>query len=184
MLSRLTTVAILALSAGLFLAPAAGAATFSGTIQSRATDVSMGGSFAYDTPDQFSEADLITGSGSAVFPTNPSLTAILSFQGMNEVNLGGTPCSFTGVFGESETGVNSAWVGSTFALDGPSGSIFEEGVTGSGCYSISTGKFIFSETNTIFAGTGAYRGATGSTRITWSGITLGPPPGGKGVFQW
>src|SRR5271167_1680572 len=177
-----TAIAILAFSAGMFLAPAAGAGTFNGATHSRAEAVSMGGSFAFDTPDQFSTADLLTGSTAAAFPTNPALGGVLSFQGMSEVNLGGTVCTFTGVFGEKETGVNSAWVGSTYAADGPSGSFFEEGVSGSGCYSISTGKFTFTETDTIFAGTGIYRGVKGSATVTWSGITLGPPGGGTGIF--
>jgi len=179
-----TAIVLLAFSIGMFLAPAAGAGTFNGTIHSRAEVVSMGGSFAYDTPDKSSTANMLTGSTTVVFPTDPSLGGAFTFQGMNEVNLGGTSCTFTGIFGQPETGVDSAWVGSTYAVDGPNGSIFEEGASGHGCYSVSTGQFTFTETDTIFQGTGSYSGATGSTTYTEAGITLGPPPGGLGAFEW
>ena len=184
MLNKLTSTVILAFSVGVFLPLAAGAGTFKGTTHSRAEAVSMGGAFDFADSDKFSTAELVTGSNTVVFSTNPSLGGAFTFQGVREVNLGGTPCTFTGIFGASETGVNSALVGSAYAADGPSGSIFEEGASGTGCDDLATGEFTFTETDTISEGMGLYKGATGHVTYTEVGFTLAPPPGGLGFFEW
>ncbi len=184
MLSKLTGIVVLALSVGVFLAPKADAKTFKGTFHSRGTAVSMGGSFSFDTADTTSTAALGTGSGTSIFPKKPILGGAYSFQSVSEYSEGTTSCSFTGVFGESETGVNLDFIGSASAVDGPLGSTFYGGASGSGCINLTSGEFTVTETDTLFAGTGIYKGATGSSTYTEVGFTLAPPAGGLGFFQW
>ena len=183
MISRLTGIAIVAISLGA-LAPTADAGTFKGTFHARSTAVSIG-SVSFDGSSVWTAA-LGTGSGASVFPTNPSLGGAYSFQGVNEVSTGATPCNFTGVFGEAESGVNIDLVGSVTASNGPLGSTFYAGTSGTGCLSFATGAFTFTETDALFAGTGVYKGATGHATFTEVGFDLGPPAatGSFGFFDW
>ena len=107
-------------------------------------------------------------------------------MGVSELSVGSTPCTFTGVFGEAESGVNTSLVGAICAQDGLLGSLFYSGTSANGCFSPTTGAFISTQSNVIFAGTGVFKGATGSGSYTLKGFTLGPPPatGAFGFFQW
>jgi hypothetical protein len=185
MRSRLTGIAVLALSVGVFLAPVADAGTFKGTFHSRETYVSIGGSLSFDGSTT-STAVLGRGSGASIFPTKPILGGAYNDTGVGEVHVGTTSCTFTGVFGEAETGVKTSLIGSVTASDGPLGSTFYFGTSLSGCVSLTTGAFISTETDTLFAGTGVYKGGTGTATYTSVGFTLGPPvaAGAFGFFQW
>jgi hypothetical protein len=105
---------------------------------------------------------------------------------VNEYIIGTTPCSFTGPFGESENGLDTKLVGLASAIDGAKGSAFYVGKSESGCFSVSTGAFFATETDELFAGTGVFAGATGTTTYTVVGFVLGPPPatGALGFFEW
>jgi hypothetical protein len=184
MISKLKGILVLALSVGLFLAPVADATTFKGTIHFKATYVSIGGSLSFNTADTASTAVYGTGSLIAIFPTKPILGGTFNNTGVGEVLVGTTACSFTGVFGEAEMGVKTSLIGSVTASDGPVGSTFFVGASESGCVSLTTGAFTSTETDTLFAGTGVYKGATGSSTYTSVGFTLAAPAAGFGFFQW
>ena len=185
MLSRLTSIVVLALSVGVLLATVAEAGTFKGAFHARYTGVSIGGSLSFDGSTS-SIAVLATGSGNTIFPMKPILGGASRIQGVSEVSTGATPCSFTGVFGEAESGVNTSLIGSVTAADGPLGSTFYSGASGSGCLSLTTFAFTFTETDTLFAGTGIYKNGIGSTTQTSVGFIMGPPAaaGAFGFFEW
>jgi hypothetical protein len=185
MLSKLLRIAVLTFSVGVLLAQAAHAKTFNGTFTSRGTTVSIGGSFSFDGSTT-STAALSTGRGTSVFPTKLILGGAFDGQVVNEVSVGTISCSFTGVFGESETGVTTTLVGSASAADGPLGALFYVGTSGSGCVSLTTGAFTFTETDAILTGTGIYKNAGGNSTYTSVGFTLAPPvvKGAFGFFQW
>ena len=147
--------------------------------------MNAGGLVSFDGSSTSFEA-LITCSTNSIFPTNPILGGASDIQGVTELSVGSTRCTFTGVFGEAETGVNTSLVGAVYAQDGLLGSLFYSGTSGNGCFSLTTGAFTFTESNVIFAGTGVFKGATGSGSFTLKGFTLGPPPatGAFGFFQW
>jgi hypothetical protein len=77
-------------------------------------------------------------------------------------------------------------VGIAYAIDGAKGSTFYVGKSESGCFSASTGAFFATETDQLFAGTGVFAGATGTTTYTVVGFVLGPPTvtGAFGFFEW
>ena len=184
MLSRLTCIAVFALSVGVFLASVADAkTTYKCVFHSKQTAVSIGASFTFDGK---TDTDALgTGSGTSVCPTKPILGGAYTFQGVNETSIGTTVCNFTGVFGEAETGVETTLIGSASAVDGALGAAFyAASVSGSGCLSLTTGEFTFTEVDALFAGTGIYKGATGISTYTSVGFTLAPGAGGTGFFQW
>jgi hypothetical protein len=185
MLSKSAVIAVLTLSAGLFLAAAAQARTFKCTGTNRGTAVSIGGSFSFDG-SKISIAALNTFAGHSECKHKESLGGDFHGQGVNEYNIGTTPCSFTGPFGESEKGLDTTLVGIAYAIDGANGSAFYVGKSESGCFSASTGAFFATETDELFAGTGVFAGATGTTTYTVVGFVLGPPPatGALGFFEW
>jgi hypothetical protein len=185
MLSKLTGIAVLTLSVGMFLATAVDAGTFKGTFSSRCTDVSINGLLSFDGSSTSSEA-LVTCSLNSIFPTKPILGGAADLQGVTEFAVGSTSCTFTGVFGEAESGVTSDVVGALYAQNGLSGALFYSGTSGSGCLSLTTGAFTLTASNAIFAGTGVYKGATGTGSFNLKGFTLGPAPatGAFGFFQW
>ena len=185
MLSRLTRTSVLALSVGVFLATVAEAGTFKGTFHSRCTDTNIAGLLSFDGSKTSLEAQ-VRCSSKSIFPTNPTFGGASDIDGVTELSVGSTPCSFTGVFGEAETGVNTSLVGAVFSEDKLLGSLFFSGTSGSGCFSPTTGAFTFTQSNALFAGTGAFKNATGSGSYTLTGFTLGPPPaaGAIGFFQW
>jgi hypothetical protein len=168
--------------ANLFLV--VGAFAFTGTVVNKGTAVSLGGSISFDG-STVDEATLVTYQGTVLFPTRPDLSGAFHGQGVAEFSIGTTPCSFTGVFGENENGVNLSLVGSMYATDGPFGTAFFTGTTATGCIS-ATGAFQYTETDTLVAGLGAVKGATGHLTYTDTGFTLGPPvaKGAYGFFQW
>jgi hypothetical protein len=185
MLSRSAGIAVLTLCAGLLLTTAAQAKTFNGTFTNRGTAVSIGGSLSFDGSTT-SIATLSTFAGHVEFKHKRSLSGNFHGQGVNEYSTGTTPCSFTGLFGESESGLDTTLVGAVFASDGPNGSTFYVGKSESGCFSVTTGAFSATETDELFAGTGVFAGATGTTTYTVVGFVLGPPPatGALGFFEW
>jgi hypothetical protein len=185
MLSKSAGIAVLTLSAGLLLATAAQAETFKCRSTNTGTAVSIGGSFSFDGSTT-SIAALNTFAGHTECKDKESLSGDFHGQGVNEYNIGTTPCSFTGIFGESENGLDTTLVGIVYAIDGPNGSTFYSGKTESGCFSPTTGAFRATETDQLFAGTGVFKGATGTTTYTVRGFVLGPPPatGALGFFEW
>lgn len=185
MRSKLTRIAVLAIATCLFLKGSAYAVTIKGTSVVKGTDVSIGGSFSFDG-STLDIAALTTYSGTVTFPTRPSLSGAFHGQEVNEYSSGTTPCTFTGVFGESESGVNLSLVASVAASDGTFGSAFFIGTTGTGCESLTTGAFTVTETDAMFAGLGGFKNATGSVTSTTVGFTLGPAvkTGAFGFFQW
>jgi hypothetical protein len=185
MLSKSAGIAVLTLSAGLLLATAAQAKTFKCTATDRGTTVSIGGSFSFDGSTT-STAALSTFAGHSECKHKESLGGDFHGQAVNEYIIGTTPCSFTGPFGESENGLDTKLVGLASAIDGAKGSAFYVGKSESGCFSASTGAFFATETDELFAGTGVFAGATGTTTYTVSGFVLGPPPatGALGFFEW
>jgi hypothetical protein len=185
MLSRLMGIAVLALSIGSFLVQTADAGTFKGTFSSKCTDVSINGLLSFDGSTTSSES-LATCSINSIFPTKPILGGPSDLQGVTEFSVVGASCTFTGVFGEAETGVTTSAVGALYAQNGLLGSLFYSNTLGTGCLSLTTGAFTFTETNAIFAGTGVFKGATGTGSFTLKGFTLGPAPatGAFGFFQW
>jgi hypothetical protein len=185
MLSKSAGIAVLTLSAGLLLATVAQAKTFKCTATNRGTAVSIGGSFSFDG-SKTSIAALNTFAGHSECKHKPSLSGDFHGQGVNEYNIGTIPCTFTGLFGESETGLDTTLVGIAYAIDQPNGSTFYVGKSESGCFSPSTGAFSATETDELFAGTGVFAGATGTTTYTVVGFVLGPPPatGALGFFEW
>ena len=178
-------IAVLTLSAGLLLATAAQAKTFKCRSTNRGTAVSIGGSFSFDGSTT-SIAALNTFAGHTECKHKDSFSGDFHGQGVNEYSIGTTPCSFTGVFGESENGLDTTLVGIVYAIDQEKGSTFWTGKSESGCFSSSTGAFFATETDELFAGTGIFAGATGTTTYTVSGFVLGPPPatGALGFFEW
>ena len=184
MLSRLTGIAVFALSVGMFLASVADAkTTYKCVFHSKQTAVSIGASFTFDGKTE--NDALSTGSGTSVCPAKPILGGAFTFQGVSETSTGDSSCSFTGVFGEAETGVDITLIGSASALDGALGATFYAAtVSGSGCLSLTTGAFTFTEVDALFAGTGVYKNATGISTYTSVGFTLAPSAGGTGFFQW
>jgi hypothetical protein len=185
MLAKSAGIAVLTLSAGLLLAPVADAGSFKGAFHSRCTDINIGGLLSFDGSKTSLEAQ-VRCSSKSIFPTNPSFGGASDIDGVTELSVGSTPCSFTGVFGEAEAGVNTNLVGAVFSEDKLLGSLFFSGTSGSGCFSPTTGAFTFTQSNAIFAGTGVFKGATGSGTYTLTGFTLGPPAaaGAFGFFQW
>jgi hypothetical protein len=185
MLSKSAGIAVLTLSAGLLLATVAQAKTFKCTATNRGTAVSIGGSFSFDG-SKTSIAALNTFAGHSECKHKPSLGGDSHGQGVNEYNIGTTPCTFTGIFGESENGVDTTLVGIVYAIDQEKGSTFWTGKSESGCFSPSTGAFSATETDDLVAGTGVFAGATGTTTYTVVGFVLGPPPatGALGFFEW
>ena len=185
MLSKSAVIAVLTLSAGLLLATAAQAKTFTCTATDRGTAVSIGGSFSFDG-SKTSIAALNTFAGHSECKHKESLGGDFHGQGVNEYIVGTTPCSFTGPFGENENGLDTKLVGIAYAIDGAKGSAFYVGKSESGCFSPSTGAFFATETDQLFAGTGVFAGATGTTTYTVVGFVLGPPPapGALGFFEW
>jgi hypothetical protein len=185
MLSKSAGIAVLTVSAGLLLATAAQAKTFKCKATNRGTAVSIGGSFSFDG-SKISIAALNTFAGHSECKNKLSLSGDFHGQGVNEYNIGTIPCTFTGLFGESETGLDTTLVGIAYAIDQPNGSTFYVGKSESGCFSASTGAFFATETDELFAGTGVFAGATGTTTYTVSGFVLGPPPatGALGFFEW
>jgi len=184
MLSRLTGIAVFALSVGVFLVSVADAkTTYKCVFHSKQTAVSIGASFTFDGK---TDTDALgTGSGTSVCPKKPILGGAYTFQGVNETSIGTAVCNFTGVFGEAETGVQTTLIGSASAVDGALGTTFyAASVSGSGCLSLTTGAFTFTEIDALFAGTGIYTGATGISTYTSVGFTLAPGAGGTGFFQW
>jgi hypothetical protein len=117
MLSKSAVIAVLTLSTGLLLATAAQAKTFKGTFSSKCTDVSINGLLSFDGISTSSEA-LVTCSLNSIFPTKPSLGGASDLQGVTEFSIGSTSCTFTGVFGEAESGVTTSAVGALYAQDG------------------------------------------------------------------
>ncbi len=130
MLYKAAVIAVLTLSAGLFLAPAADAETFKGTFSSKCTDASINGLLSFDGSSTSSEA-LVTCSINSIFPTKPILGGASDLQGVSEFSIGSTGCTFTGVFGEAESGVTTSVVGALYAQDGLSGSLFYSNTLGS-----------------------------------------------------
>lgn len=185
MVSRLTAIAVFALSVGVFLVPTADAGTFRGTFSSKCTDVSIDGLLSFDGSSTSSEA-LVTCSIKSIFPTKPILGGDSDLQGVSEFSVVGASCNFTGVFGEAETGVTTSVVGALYAQDGLLGSLFYSNTLGTGCLSLTTGAYTLTEATAIFAGVGVFKGATGTGSFTLKGFTLGPPPatGSAGFFQW
>jgi hypothetical protein len=185
MLSKSAGIAVLTLSACLLLATAAQANTIKCTATNRGTAVSIGGSFSFDGSTT-SIAALNTFAGHSECEENDSLSGDFHGQGVNEYNIGTTPCSFTGVFGESENGLDTTLVGIVYAIDQENGSAFWTGKSESGCFSPSTGAFSATETDELFAGTGVFAGVTGTTTYTVIGFVLGPAAatGALGFFEW
>src|SRR5579863_6812002 len=147
--------AVTAVIANFFLV--ASGFAFTGSVVNRGTAVSQGGSISFDGRS-VDEAALLTYSGTVVFPTKPSLSGAFHGQGVTEYSIGVTPCSFTGPFGEAETGVNLSLVGSMFATDGAFGTGFFTGATATGCIA-ANGTFQYTETDNLVAGLGALKGA-------------------------
>ena len=185
MLYKSTGIAVSTLLAGLLLATAAQAKTFKCTATNRGTAVGIGGSFSFDG-STVSIAALNTFAGNVECKHNESLSGAFHGQGVNEYNTGTTSCSFTGLFGESETGLDTTLVGIVYASDQKNGSTFWSGKSESGCFSPSTGAFSATETDELFAGTGVFAGATGTSTYSVIGFVLGPPPamGALGFFEW
>jgi hypothetical protein len=185
MLSKSAVIAVLTLSAGLFLAPVANAETFKGTFSSKCTDVSINGLLSFNGSTTSSEA-MVTCSIKSIFPKKPILGGDSDLQGVSEFSILGASCTFTGAFGEAESGVTTSVVGALYAQDGLSGSLFYSNTLGSGCLSLTTGAYMLTETTAIFGGIGAFKGATGTGSFTLKGFTLGPAPakGAFGFFQW
>jgi hypothetical protein len=184
--SKLKRIAVLAFSAGLFLAGSVHAmTTLKGAATTKGTAVTIGGSLSFDG-STLHVAVLSTYAGTVTFPTKPSLSGAFHGQEVSEYSTGVTPCTFTGVFGEGESGVNLNLVGSMAASDGSFGSAFFVGNTGTGCLSPTTGAFTITETDTMYAGLGSFKNATGNIAYTTTGFTLGPPvaAGAFGFFQW
>ncbi|MGZ6212076.1 MAG: hypothetical protein ACXWNU_06600, partial [Candidatus Binataceae bacterium] len=146
MLSKSTSIAVLTLSAGLFLATVAQAKTVNCTFATTGTDVSIGGSLSFDG-SMSSIATLTTYAGDTRCKHKRSLGGDFHGQGVNEYSTGTTACTFTGVFGESESGVDITLVGAAYASDGQNGSTFYSGTSGSGCLSPTTGAFSGTETD-------------------------------------
>jgi hypothetical protein len=149
------------------------------------TAVSIGGSLSFDGRTT-SIAARNTFAGHSECKHKHSLSGDFHGQGVNEYSTGTTPCTFTGIFGESESGFDTTLVGIVYAIDQANGSTFWNGKSESGCFSSSTGAFSATETDELFAGTGVFAGATGSTTYTVVGFVLGPPPatGALGFFEW
>lgn len=100
-----------------------------------------------------------------------------------------TPCTFKGLFGNTENGNKLALVGLASAFDASGGPLFgatfSVGKTATGCFSLTTGDFSMAETDTFTDGTGGNRNATGSATYTAVGVTLGAPTApGYGSFSW
>ena len=183
MLSRLTGITVVALLVGVFLVPVADAATtYKCVFHTRQTALSIGALFSFDGTT--TDDALVLGSGTALCPTKPDLGGAYNSEEVNEVSIGSSPCSFTGLFGEAENGVTVTLVGASSASDLPNGSLFYGSFTGSGSGCISTsGAFTFTETDTLFGGTGIYkRQMGGSATYTSVGLTLAT--GATGFFQW
>ncbi len=185
MSSKSAGIAVLTLSVGLLLATAAQAKTFRCTATNRGTAVGIGGSFSFDGSTT-SIAALNTFAGNIECKHKHSLSGDFHGQGVNQYNTGTTPCTFTGLFGETENGLDTTLVGIVYAIDQQNGSTFWSGKSESGCFSASTGAFSATETDELFAGTGVFAGATGTTTYTVVGFVLGPPPatGASGFFEW
>ena len=185
MLSKSAGIAVLTLCAGLLLTTAAQAKTFKCTGTNRGTAVGIGGSFSFDGSTT-SIAALNTFAGHIECKHKHSLSGDFHGQGVNEYSTGTTPCTFTGIFGESESGFDTTLVGIVYAIDQANGSTFWSGKSESGCFSASTGAFSATETDDMFAGTGVFAGATGTTTYAVVGFVLGPPPatGALGFFEW
>jgi hypothetical protein len=185
MLSKSAGIAVLTLSAGLLLATAAQAKTIKCTATNRGTAVSIGGSFSFDGSTT-SIAALNTFAGSIECKHKHSFSGDFHGQGVNEYSTDTTPCTFTGIFGESENGFDTKLVGIVYAIDQENGSTFWTGKSESGCFNPSTGAFSATETDELVAGTGVFAGVTGTTTYTVTGFVLGPPPatGALGFFEW
>jgi hypothetical protein len=185
MLSKSAGIAVLTLSAGLLLATVAQAKTIKCTATNRGTAVSLGGSFSFDGSTT-SIAALNTFAGNIECKHKHSFSGAFRGQGMNEYSTGTTPCTFTGIFGESENGFDTKLVGIVYAIDQENGSTFWTGKSESGCFNPSSGAFSATETDDLVAGTGVFTGVTGTTTYTVTGFVLGPPPatGALGFFEW
>ena len=175
MFSKSAAIAVLVLFVGLLRAPVAQAKTIKCTATNRGTAVSLGGSFSFDGSTT-SIAALNTFAGSIECKHKHSFSGDFRGQGMNEYSTGTTPCTFTGIFGESENGFDTKLVGIVYAIDQENGSTFWTGKSESGCFNPTSGAFSATETDEMVAGTGVFAGVTGTTTYTVTGFVLGPPP--------
>jgi hypothetical protein len=184
MLSRLMTVGVLALSAGLLLAiPSAQAKTFKGSFTSSGESIGIFSDFSFDGSTT-NAATLNTGWGT------DSLGDAGPGQSVSEwLTDAASPCTFKGLSGVAESGETLTFVGSAGAnhsISGPlSGDTFYQGQSGSGCFSPTTGDFAGTETDLFVGGTGGNKNATGSSTYTFVGVLLSAPAKpGYGFMQW
>jgi hypothetical protein len=198
MLSKLTGIAVLAFSASLLLATSAVQAAktkiVKGTFSNKGEAVSIGSSFSFDGVT-VNDASLVSYSGSASFAADPSLNESFTGQAVAEYNTDTSiPCTFIGVFGESEPAKNTdvtgtlTLVGYAFASNGSNGStLFGLGQTATGCIDVTDGAYSLVQTDEFKGGpTGPLKNAIGTQTYTNVGLGLAPSgaAGSFGFFQW